>query len=238
MAWGAWAMLPVVWAKLESNTVRRCVHPRHPKARAFEGASDTYCSCWSVKWPGSWSQSPKGPYLRFQLCLEPSLHDRTLQKGKKLRRRHHHHHHHHDPTFTCSSVWAKLSDLPSFGSVFYTDPGCAGLPTLVVTANRGPDAFRLGMLFPQDPMGWNSLKPSRSNGPMVQWSNATRQTLRHHSRSAGGKHGGVALSGVEHTLPTSEESDYIPFIWGLNRMVNDGSIPDYMMVKESSWNAG
>ena len=34
----------------------------------FNGVSCTCCSYWFVTWPGSWSRSPKGPYL--QRCIE------------------------------------------------------------------------------------------------------------------------------------------------------------------------
>ena len=43
----------------------------------FNGVSCTCCSYWFVTWPGSWSRSPKGPYL--QRCMQESVFPNLLQ---------------------------------------------------------------------------------------------------------------------------------------------------------------
>ena len=152
-----------------------CVHPRHPKPPGFcKGASDTYCSCWSVKWPGSWSQSPKGPYLSGlpQPAIPQAQHlaRQNFAERQKIRRhhhhhhQHHHHHHHHHPTFTCSSVSAIFSEAVGSDYLIRVSHGSRlGLPTLVVTANRSPEVLSAGIVFPRRPVGWPILKRPRSN---------------------------------------------------------------------------
>jgi hypothetical protein len=231
------ATLPVVWAKLKSKThMLQPVRPLRPsktsQTTGFLQRSQRHvlfmlvCEVARILEPKSKRAIPQWtPPTSYPSSAASSTTE--LCRKAKIRRhhhhhhQHHHHHHHHHPTFTCSSVSAIFSEAVGSDYLIRVSHGSRlGLPTLVVTANRSPEVLSAGIVFPRRPVGWPILKRPRSN--------ATRPThWSDHLQSMGGKHGGFAPSGVERTLPTSEESVKIvksckiPIIWWLNRMVNN-----------------